>query len=91
MGVVVVKLQGNAKSYSPTFLNAMAGLMGVPRVRQALIALKPVERERVGGYARYCLKFQRDDLTAEVRMYVGAGFSLDGMRTETCRATTSKQ
>eukprot|EP00752_Nemacystus_decipiens_P002442 g2299.t1 len=56
---------GHATSYSPTFLNAMAGLMGVPRVRQAIIALKPVERERVVGYARYCLKFQRDDLTAE--------------------------
>lgn len=41
--------------------------MGVTRVRQALIALKPVERERVGGYARYCLKFQRDDLAAEVK------------------------
>lgn len=58
--------QGNAKSYSPPFLNAMAGLMGVPRVRQALIALRPVDRERFGGYARYCLKFQRDDLTPEV-------------------------
>lgn len=40
--------------------------MGVQRVRQALIALKPVDRERFGGYARYCLKFQREDLTAEV-------------------------
>lgn len=48
----------------------MAGLMGVPRVRQALIALKPVDRERFGGYARYCLKFQREDLTAEVCMFV---------------------
>ncbi|CAN0301974.1 unnamed protein product [Pylaiella littoralis] len=56
---------GNAKSYSPAFLNAMAGLIGVPRVRQALLGLKPVDRERFGGYARYCLKFQRDDLTAE--------------------------
>ncbi|CBN78708.1 conserved unknown protein [Ectocarpus siliculosus] len=56
---------GNANSYSPAFLNAMAGLMGVPRVRQALIALRPVDRERFAGYARYCLKFQRDDLTPE--------------------------
>lgn len=40
--------------------------MGVPRVRQALLGLKPVDRERFGGYARYCLKFQRDDLTTEV-------------------------
>ncbi|CAB1117666.1 unnamed protein product [Ectocarpus sp. CCAP 1310/34] len=56
---------GNANSYSPAFLNAMASLMGVPRVRQALIALRPVDRERFAGYARYCLKFQRDDLTPE--------------------------
>jgi len=44
----------------------MAGLMGVPRVRQALIALRPADRGGFVAYARYCLRFQRDDLTAEV-------------------------
>ncbi|CAM9506706.1 unnamed protein product [Hapterophycus canaliculatus] len=60
----------NKTSYSKAFLNAMAGLLGVPRVRQALLALKPVDRERFGGYARYCLKFQRDDLTAEAQEWM---------------------
>lgn len=77
--------QGNANSYSPAFLNAMAGLMGVPRVRQALIALRPVDRERFAGYARYCLKFQRDDLTPEVMYDVHVTYSTVVAVVETCR------
>lgn len=64
--------QGNSKTYSPAFLNAMAGLIGVPRVKQALQGnqLSPKDRERLNSYARYCLKFQSKDLTEEVGIIV---------------------
>ncbi|CAM9424683.1 unnamed protein product [Laminaria digitata] len=66
VGVAITR-GGEAKTYSPAFLNAMADLMGVPRVRQALQGkqLSPKDRERLNSYARYCLKFQSKDLTAE--------------------------
>lgn len=59
----------DVKTYSPAFVNAMADLMGLPKVRLALQGnqLTAQERQRLNSYARFCLKFQSNDLTKEVR------------------------